>query len=54
VVTRNEFMLELYKSVQSFETRWNRGQCSDTPGHWPDELESEEEWQEFEQGNEEL
>lgn len=44
---RSDFMSLLYKEVQFFETRWNRGQRSDTPEYWPNEAEEEFWWDQF-------
>ena len=47
MMDRSDFMSLLYKEVQFFETRWNRGQRSDTPEHWPNEMEEGDWWGQF-------
>ncbi len=44
---RSNFMAELYKTVQNFETYWNRNQRGEEPENWPNELPEEDWWEQF-------
>ena len=46
-MTRDQFMADLYNEVRKFDERWNQGQRGEEPHDWPDELESDEWWEQF-------
>ena len=46
-MNRNEFMSKAYKALQSFETRWDRGQRGEEPDAWPDEMPEEDWWEQL-------